>query len=537
MKLHLVIAVIVVIAILLISSSVYIIYFYNGDGNNDNGNGNNGGGNGNNSGDIDDEPPTVKVITQDATGKKGDTITVLVTFSDNIDVTNATLYYRSVDNVNWVSKNIISGSYDISLDSNENIFYYVTVDDAAGNGPVGDPSTDGSDYYTITVKEQNNGNNGYTRKVLVEESTASTCKYCTNVAEVLHELFDQENPEFYYISMVDDKNDLANKRVVDYYNRANNPTVFIDGGYEVIYGFDTEPGVFKADFKQKVKNSLLREVPELILEINSEWNESRKELTTRVNIDNRDSNTYTGELKVFISEIKSTRWNDYNGDAFHYAFLEYTIEENIELDPDENKEFSSIWLGSESKYSDVVPENLMVFAVVHNSESTKKYSDPPPLGENKNQFDAYYSDAVEATRVQEGSLPPTIGITSPKKGYRYYFGQFNNMPPLRAIMVYGIRQLRNGTSPLINRTLIGKTILYGRNQINVTIDAPAGVKKVEFYADDELNYNTSEEPYEWSFSKIGQKKQIYKKHTIRVKVIDNQDRSAEDSIEIIAIFL
>lgn len=530
MKLRLVIAVIVIIGILLISSSVYIIYFYNGESKNNNGNENNG----NNSSDVDDEPPTIRVITGNAIGKIGDVITIIVTFSDNINVTEATLYYQNAGSTTWISKNILSKSYDMTLESNKTIHYYVTVNDAAGNGPVGDPSVDGSDYYTITVKEENNGNNEYIRKVFIEESTATICKYCVNVAEVLHKLYNPDDPEFYYISLVDDENKLAEDYLINHYNRRDNPTVFIDGGFEVIYGFIEN---FENVLKQKIQNSLLRDVPELTLEITAEWNESRKELTSRVNIENKDPSTYTGELKVFISEIKSTRWKDYNGDAFHYAFLEYILEQNIELNSEETQKITSVWNASESKYSDVIPENLMVYAVLFNSESTKKYSDPPPLGKNKNQFDAYYSDAIEATRVQEGSLPPTIGIASPKKGHRYYFGSFDTMPPGRALIYYFIRQIRNGTSPFLNMTLIGDTVLIGRNKINVTVDAPAGVKKIEFYVDGELQYNTSEEPYEWSFSKIGQRKQLIKKHTISVKIIDVQDRSAEDSIEIVAIFL
>jgi len=530
MKLRLVISVIIVIAILLISSSVYIIYYYNDEIKDDDGN--NNGDNGNNSGNIDDEPPTIRVITRDATGMKGDVITILVTFSDNVNVTVATLYYKIADSTTWVSRNILSGSYDILLESIKSIFYYVTVDDAAGNGPVGDPSTDGSDFYTITVKGENNGNNKYIRKVFVEESTASTCKYCTNVAEVLHELFDPENPEFYYISLVEDKNNLAYNRVTKHYNRYANPTVYIDGGYEVIFGFKED--TFKTDFQQKVQNSLLREVPELIVGVDAEWNESRTELTSKVNIENKDSNTYNGNLKVFISEIKSTRWKDYNGDPFHYAFLEYAIEQNISIKSGENKEFSSVWNASKSKYSDVLPENLMIFAVVFNSEKNKGYSRPP----DENPFDAYYSDAVEATRVKEGSLPPTIGITSPKKGHRYYFGFFDRIPTIRSTIAYLLKQFRNNKTPLLNTfTLIGDTILFGKNKINVTVDAPAGVKKVEFYVDGELQYNTSEEPYEWSFKKIGQRKQFIRKHTILVKVIDTQDRHAEDNIEIVAIFL
>lgn len=382
--------------------------------------------------------------------------------------------------------------------------------------------------------EQNN-HNEYTRKVFVEQSTSTTSKYCTNVAEVLNNLFDPENPEFYYISLVEDENDLAYDRVVNHYNRRANPTVFMDGGYEVIFGFREN---FEEDFNQKVQDSLLREAPELIVEVNAGWNESRTELTTRVNIENKDLKTYTGELKVFICEIKSTRWKDYNGDAFSYAFLEYAIEQDIIVNPGENKEFSSIWNASLSKYSEVFPENLMIYAVIYNSESTEKYSDPPPLGHNNNPFDAYYADVVEASRVQEGTLPPTIGIISPKNGYRYYFNLFNRIPLIRSTFGYFISQLRNGNTPLVDKfTLIGDTVIFGRGKIGVTVDAPAGIEIIEFYVDGELMHiNTNKEPYHWRFSKIDNRNLI-KKHNILVKVIDSQGRSAEDSIDIVTIFI
>jgi hypothetical protein len=530
MKLPLWIIVIIVVAILLISSGAYVIYVYDWDDDKKK----NKNGNGNNSSVIDDEPPSIRVLTRDATGEQGDTITILVTFSDNVNVTKATIYYQTVGSTDWISRSILSKSYDISLTSSKNILYYVTVNDAAGNGPVGDPSIDGSDSYTITVKEGNNGNAEYTRKVFIEESTATTCEFCPNVAEVIDELFDPENPEFYYVSLVEDENKIAEDRVSNHYHRFANPTVYIDGGYEVIYGFKED--TFKVDFKQKIQNSLLREVPDLVVDIQAEWNETRKELKSTVTIENKDPNTYKGELKVFISEMKSTRWNDYNGDPFHYAFLEYILEKNIEIKSDESEVFTKIWNASESKYSNVVPENLMVYAVVFNSEKNQGYSRPP----DRDPFDAYYSDAVETTRVQEGTLPPTIGITSPKNGYRYRFGSSGFKPELRLLVVYIIGQFRifrNGSTPLFDRfTLIGDTVLIGQNTINVTVDAPAGVKTVEFYADDELQHNTSEEPYEWNIKKIGSR-QVLKKHTIVVKVIDVQGRSAEDSIDIVAIFL
>ena len=112
-----------------------------------------------------DLPPTIDSITGNATGKKGETITIFLKFSDDINVTNATLYYKSASANIWNSKSILSGSADIILNSNENLNYYVTIDDASGNGPIGEPSTDGSVYYTIRVLEEEE----FIHTVLIEE--------------------------------------------------------------------------------------------------------------------------------------------------------------------------------------------------------------------------------------------------------------------------------------------------------------------------------------------------------------------------------
>ena len=164
MKLNLRTLVILIIAILLISS-VYIVFFTEGKT-------------------IDNERPVIDDITGNITGKKGETITIYVIFSDNIEVTNATIYFRTESDNMWISKSILSGKFDFLLNYQKNLNYYVTVDDAAGNGPVGKPSTDGSEFFKINIVEGNgNGEEEYIRKVFVEEGSLTNCKFCPMVAE------------------------------------------------------------------------------------------------------------------------------------------------------------------------------------------------------------------------------------------------------------------------------------------------------------------------------------------------------------------
>jgi hypothetical protein len=104
---------------------------------------------------VDDDVPSIDSITGNTIGTTGETTAISATFTDNIGVTSATLHYKSASDGSWSSKSILSGNTGIAipLDSIENWYYYATVDDDAGNGPAGDPSTDGSIYYTVAVTD------------------------------------------------------------------------------------------------------------------------------------------------------------------------------------------------------------------------------------------------------------------------------------------------------------------------------------------------------------------------------------------------
>jgi len=499
------IAIVIIIAIIIISSVYVVFYMDEKDVNNHNHNGNNNS--------TDDIPPTIDSITGDITVNSGEKAKISVTFSDNVEVTKATIFYKTTGG-ELKSGDILSGTYtiDIPSDSTKDWYYYVTVDDEAGNGPVGEPAADGSKFYTITVIVENGNDNNSTKHIVfLEETTATTCKYCVNVAEVLYTLYENQNPDdpdFYYVSLVDDESSKAKKRAVDELKRVVNPTVYIDGGFKVIVGFIED---YENKLKQNILSATNRDLPQLIINLNAKWNDTRSELTTEVTIKNNEASTYKGNLRVYISEIQS-RWIDHADDPFHFAFIDYSINEDISITSGENKSFSVIWNAIEADFADIYPENIQVFAVVFNSEKNQGYLNPP----NENPFDAYYADAVTTAKVREGTLPPTIGITLPKEQFRHIFGLFNM------------------------RTWITKrTVLIGRGTIEVSVLAEAGVDRVEFYIDGDLRYNMTEGPYSWTFRTIGSFKRLIipGKHTIEVKLIDKENRVATDSINVITFFL
>ncbi len=482
MKLNLKILAILIIAVLLISS-VYVIFFTNEKN-------------------IDNDPPNIDTITGNTSGKKGDFITISVAFSDNVKVTNATIYYKKSIDSEWISKSILSGSIDIQLNSNENVYYYVTVDDAAGNGPVGEPSNNGSTYFTIIVSDDEPSDNEFIHTVLVEEASYTDCYYCPMVANILYDLYSSGNYNFYYVTLIKTV-EKAISRLDNEYNLFGLPTVFVDGGYKVLLGGLHE----KSEYAQAIRDAEARNVPKVRVTVNAEYDNSTHNLINNIIVENQEDETYNGRLRVYLTEIVS-RWTGPEGEPYHYGFLDYIINKEISIEANDNASFSD-----SRDTSDLDPENLMIIAAVFNSEKKQGYS--KPSDENPEYpFDAYYADAVDGTEVVEGgNLPPVVGIIRPTFSKWHILGK------------------------PVTKTLRQKTIIIGKTTIEVNATDDSKIEKVEFYIDEKLKHTAMNKPYEFSFRKIGIFKNIFRKNNIKVIAYDDEGKTAQDSIDVISLFL
>lgn len=105
-----------------------------------------------------------------------------------------------------------------------------------------------------------------------------------------------------------------------------------------------------------------------------------------VDITNLENSIYDGTLKVYVVEPVS-RWNNYDGDPYNYAFLDYAYDEEISIA--DSQGFDIAW--NPSVIGDIQHDNLMVIATVFNDAPHQKYS----YGENY-PFNAYYADATAA---------------------------------------------------------------------------------------------------------------------------------------------
>jgi len=455
----------------------------------------------------DAEVPVINSITGNTTGIAGEVVTISATFSDNVGVTNAMIYYKIAGNKDWKTKSILNGSVNFSLpyDSSEDWYYYIIIDDDANNGPIGDPSVNGSVYYTISVNRNDNDNGDdddddtyVSHSVFVEESTAQDCKFCPSVGEKIHELYESGNYNFYYVTLIED-DQKAKNRLDNHYNHYANPTVYFDGGYKVILGNKS-----KDEFESKIQETQSRNAENIDANIEANLDVKSSIINITTTLINHENTDYNGDLKIYLTEIYSTKWQDYNGDPFHFAFLDFAQDKSITI-PANNQIIISKDINASENNLD--PENLMIFAVISNNEKHQGYSNPSSGG---NPFDAYYVDAVNVTDVvEERNLPPKVGITHPKRGKLHLFGK----------------------EILVSLTL-ENTILFGKTTVSVqAYDEESNISKVEFYLDNQLIKEFLEEPYEW----LWKNPTMFKfKHTFKVVAYDLEGKSSTAIMNVIA---
>jgi hypothetical protein len=471
---------------ILLSASAYII-LYTGE---------NGG--------PDNQPPQITYTSGNFTVTAGQIATVSAIFTDNVKTTEATLYYTIEGSTIWNTLSLLNGSATISIpsDTTADYFYYITVDDAAGNGPVGEPSTDGSVIFTITVKP-NNGEEDFSHYVFIEESTSENCRYCPNVGAILEKLESSHAYRFYYVSMILE-NSVAAKHLSSIYNRYGDPTVYIDGGYKVLLG-GTQPETNYTSAIQAAENRMVQKIK---VRVNAEYKNTTNTIETSVLVVNGEQSDYTGILRVYLVEIISSKFNDYNGLKYRNGFVDFIINEDISVSANSNKTFTESWDIGSLDY-----ENLKIIAVVFNSTENIAYSNPPA---NENQFTAHYADAANETYVAKGArnLPPEVGILSPQKGKIYVRGN------LRFSFLYKNKLLKN-------------TWLIGKASIDTYAKDDSSIARVEIYVNDKLVANMTEPPYNWTLSfKLIKKPLIPKDYTILVKAYDDTNKISTATIDV-----
>ena len=337
-------------------------------------------------------------------------------------------------------------------------------------------------------------NNQFTHAVFAEIGVDASQK-SISAENMLYGIYLSKKYPFYYVSMVSDEMEEAKERMEDY-NICGYPTAFFEGGKEVIYGVPESTSYYE----DAIISAGSRETPNVEINLTAEWIlcPCQRGITAEVTISNYEPFLYKGTLIIYITEIYS-RWGS-NSIPYHFGFMGYALNESIVISPHSSYYTYGYWNPEAYDFHGIEANdmsNFMVFAVLFNQTEHDAYAFPP----DKNLFHAYYVDSTAAYRVENSNLPPIVKITEPEEGYIYFYG----------------RQIMES----------GETILIGDALLSAYASDDFGVKKVEFYVDDELKKTITEKPYQWAWDE-----RVIGKHEIKAVAYDEMDSKASDKIQI-----
>ena len=220
----------------------------------------------------------------------------------------------------------------------------------------------------------------FTHAVLGEEFTATWCVYCPSAAENLMKIYEDIPDEpyyhdkFFFVALITDVNDKAEERMDDYPDVTGYPTVIFDGNDEKVSGGQSDT----SNYEQAIDNCGQRDDTDISLDIQME-HLGADQLGVSVTMTwNEDAPlgdpSFNGYVRAYIVE-KVSRYNNYDGDPYHFGFLDYAFEESVELESHEVKELTTVWTGGDHEdkngddFSDIDYENINIFVAFFNDES------------------------------------------------------------------------------------------------------------------------------------------------------------------------
>jgi hypothetical protein len=235
----------------------------------------------------------------------------------------------------------------------------------------------------------------FTHTVFIEVGTATWCPSCPQSNGVWHVLYGSGDYDFEYTELVSDKNPVASARF-DEFNPKWVPTSYWDGG-EYVY-----PGTNIVTFCSNLDSSGSRVVPDLVADLNATWLGSAQ-IEISYTVENNEASNYPGHLRIYIIELESTLWDDYSGDPYHHAFLDFAENKAIDIPAAGLISDTIVWDGVIAGYPNITLDNIQIILAVFSNTPHQSYSDPP----SGNPFWAYYSDECVAVIPVEKPSPPS----------------------------------------------------------------------------------------------------------------------------------
>jgi len=200
----------------------------------------------------------------------------------------------------------------------------------------------------------------FTHTVFAEYGTTTTCPYCPGASSAMYSIYQSGDYPLYYVSLVGDKNSVAATRL--YYLAARGvPVVYFDGGETNIVG-----DVGEAQYRTIIEEMGAREV-KLPIDMTTTvtWDGDAK-ITVTITLTN-NGGFYLGLLKSYVTEIES-RWNDNDGNPYHYAFVDFAFNRPIILFGGKERTFTKQFDFSKNHggetFEDITEDNIQVVSTV-----------------------------------------------------------------------------------------------------------------------------------------------------------------------------
>jgi hypothetical protein len=265
------------------------------------------------------------------------------------------------------------------------------------------PVSEAATYRELSMRT---AQTNYTHTVLVEVGTATWCPDCPYSNSAWHSIYGSENYDFEYTELVYDVNPVADSRFSEF-NPMWVPTSYFDAG-EFVY-----PGTDNDTFYSYLNSSGSRVVPDLVADLDAAWFESTI-IKIHYTVENNGAKKYPGTLKIYVIELESTYWKDYNGNPYHHAFLDFAENKTIEIPATGSISDTITWDGAAAGYQNITQDNIQIILAVFTDTPFASSSDPP----RGNPFYAYYSDECAAVVPMIDNPPEAPSIDGPAEGKR-----------------------------------------------------------------------------------------------------------------------
>jgi thiol-disulfide isomerase/thioredoxin len=208
----------------------------------------------------------------------------------------------------------------------------------------------------------------FTHTVFAEYATTTWCPNCPTAAEAINEVYESDEYQFNYVTLVSDVNPNAQERSRNYFTIAI-PTIYFDGGNTLFVGNAGSIPATKSEYIQQIEeNGARTPKSSLSIESSATWLGNAK-IDISITIKNEGNSIYFGKVRTYVSEIES-RWLDYDGNPYHNAFLAYGFNEILFLSPGSSKTFTTTWDGTVNHngitFGDITEDNILISTAVFN---------------------------------------------------------------------------------------------------------------------------------------------------------------------------